>query len=135
MAYFEDFVVGAGEDFTPIKALLAGVLQVALRDFARRGNGVQVQRNRSNARRWLFGTPVTGSGLDFEPVCDSLNLEPQMVRRLALAGRVRLSPLADLEVPRRRSIESVTRTCTEMRRSRDEIFGTVLLRAKSRRAG
>lgn len=135
MAYFEDFVVGAGEDFTPIQALLAGVLEVALRDFSRRGNGAQVRRDRSNARRWLFGTPVTGSGFDFEPVCDSLNLQPQMVRRLALAGRVRLSPLADLEVPRRRSIESVTRARSGLRLPRDEIFGTFLLRAKSRRAG
>jgi len=97
LSYFEDVDDGAGEAFTPPQALLASVLEVALLDFARPGEDAHVRQHRNNARRWLFGAPMTGTGVDFEHVCDVLNLQPEEVRRLALAGRTRLFPTAGRE--------------------------------------
>lgn len=94
MSYFEDVVDGAGDEFTPTQALLASVLENALQDYARPGDSAHVRRFRSNARRWLFGDPLAGDGLDFEHVCEALHLEPGAVRKLVLAGRIQVFPLA-----------------------------------------
>lgn len=102
MSYFEDVVEGAGDEFTPTQALLASVLEIALDDFARPGDSAHVRQFRSNAHRWLFGVPLAGDRLDFEHVCQALNLQPDLVRKLVLAGRVQVFPLAGRASPRRR---------------------------------
>ena len=107
LSYFEDVAEDASDEFTPTQALLASVLEVALLDFARPGHSVKVSRYRSNARRWLFGTPLAGDGLDFEHICDALNIQPEVIRKLAIAGRVRVSPLADSKPSRRRPFVSL----------------------------
>ena len=89
-SFEEDYVRGEGEEFAPAQTLLASVLQTALLDFARPGDSLRVRRYRENARRWLFGLPLPGDGVDFEQVCDALNLDANDVRRLALAGKTRL---------------------------------------------
>lgn len=101
MSYFEEVVEGAGDEFTPTQALLANVLENALQDYARPGDSAQVRRFRSNACRWLFGDPLAGDGLDFEHVCEALHLEPDAVRKLVLAGRVQVFPLAGRVSPPR----------------------------------
>ena len=102
LSYFEDVARGEGDEFTPAQALLAGVLEIALQDFARRGESSRVRRYRSNAWRWLFGTTPGGDGLAFEYICEALNLQPDAVRKLVLAGRVQVFPLAGRTSPRRR---------------------------------
>jgi hypothetical protein len=58
-------------------------------DFTHRGSGYFVTRARENARRWIFGSPLPGGGLDFEHVCEALRLDPEQVRRLVQEDRVR----------------------------------------------
>jgi hypothetical protein len=99
LSYFEDVVEGAGGEFTPTQALLASVLENALQDYARPGDSADVRRFRSNACRWLFGNPLAGDGLDFEHVCEALHLEPDAVRKLVLAGRIQVFPLAGRVAP------------------------------------
>jgi hypothetical protein len=94
LSYFEDVGEGAGAEFTPAQALLASVLDRALQDFAGPGEGAQIRRYRNNARQWLFGAPSSKGGLHFKTVCEALNLQPDAVRKLVLAGRVQLNALA-----------------------------------------
>jgi len=111
LSYIEDVARNEGEDFTPTQALLASVLEVALLDFARPGDDPRIRQNRNSAQRWLFGAPLAGNGLDFDHVCDVLNLQPEVVRRLALAGRTRLFPVGDRQA-RRGPIGSGTPSAT-----------------------
>lgn len=89
MSYFEDAAPHENEQYSPGQRLLASVLHAAVTDFTHRGSGYFVTKARENARRWIFGAPSPGTGLDFEHVCEVLRLDPAQIRRLVQEDRVR----------------------------------------------
>jgi hypothetical protein len=89
LSYFEDGAPHEDEQYSPGQRLLASVLHAAVTDFTRRGSGYFIGKARESARRWIFGTPLPGMGLDFEHVCDELRLDPAQIRRLVQENRVR----------------------------------------------
>jgi hypothetical protein len=75
----------------PIRALVVAVLQDAIRNFERNIHARTILRRRTflNAERWFFAKNASDDFFSFETVCETLDLQPNRIRRAISAWRTK----------------------------------------------